>query len=125
LIFDTDIFIRVQRGHKGAARLIEKDEGRRLSAVSYMELLQCAQNKKQLSHTRDFLKDFGFQTLPLTENIGHRAAVYIEEYGLSHGLRGGDAIVAATAVEHDAMLCTSSGRHFRPIKELKLKLLRP
>jgi len=63
--------------------------------------------------------------LPLTENIGHRAAVYVEEYTLSHGLRAGDAIIAATAAENNLPLYTSNAKHFKPIKELKLKVFKP
>ena len=125
MIFDTDIFIWVQRGNTKAARLIQKEEERFLSLQSYLELLQCAQDKKQHEHTISFLRDFDFQTLPLTENIGHRAAVYVEEYSLSHGLRAGDAIIAATAVENNLTLSTSNTKHFKPIKELKVKTFRP
>ncbi len=60
-----------------------------------------SKNKDQIRHTRSFLQDYGFLTLPLSENIGHRAAVYIETYALSYRLRTGDAIVAATAAEHN------------------------
>ena len=125
VIFDTDIFIWIQKGNAKAARLIEKEEERFLSLQTYLELLQCARNKKQHDHTISFLKDLDFHTLPLTENIGHRAAVYIEEYSLSHGLRAGDVIIAATAVENNLTLCSSNTRHFAPIKELKLKSFKP
>lgn len=127
MLFDTDIFIWIQRGNIKAARLIEKEDERLLSVQSYMELLQCAQNKKQNDNIKSFLKDFGFHVLPLSEreNIGHRAAIYIEEYSLPHGLRAGDAIIAATATENNAMLCSSNVKHFQAIKELKLKSFKP
>lgn len=125
MIFDTDIFIWVQRGNVKAANLIEFDNERLLSVLTYMELLQCAENRQQHEKTRSFLKEFGFGTLPPSENIGHRAAVYIEEYGLSHGLRTGDAIVAATAAEHGLTLCTGNARHFTPIRDLKTRVFRP
>jgi predicted nucleic acid-binding protein len=81
MIFDTDIFIWVQRGNEKAAR-----------------------------HT---------------ENIGHRASIYIEEHILSSGLRSGDAIIAATAAENNMPLFSSNTKHFRMIKELKLKVFKP
>lgn len=90
-----------------------------------MELMQCAQNKQQIKYSKDFLADFAFEILPLTENIGHRAAIYIEAYSLSHGLRTGDAIVAATAMENNLMLATSNRKHFQVIRDLPLKILRP
>ena len=125
MLFDTDIFIWVQRGNSRAAQLIEGADERLLSVQSYLELLQGAENRRQHELTKSFLRDFGFSTLPLSENIGHRAAVYIEEYGLSHGLRAGDAIVAATAAEHGVILCTSNAKHFSPIRDLKTRIFRP
>ena len=125
VIFDTDIFIWIQRGNAKAARVVEREDERLLSVQTYMELLQSAENRQQHMHTKSFLADFGFRTLPLTENIGHRAAVYIEEYGLSHGLRAGDAIIAATATETNRVLCTGNVKHFRSIKDLTLSVFRP
>ena len=125
MIFDTDIFIWIQRGNRKAARLVDSTEERYLSVQTYMELLQCAGDKKQHEYVADFLKTFNFQTLPLTENIGHRAAIYIEEHSLSRGLRAGDAIIAATAVENNLTLCTSNAKHFKPISELRVKVFRP
>jgi hypothetical protein len=125
MIFDTDILVWIQRGNEKAATLVDKSSERFLSILSYMELLQSAENKKQHYVIKEFLKLYGFQMLPLTENIGHRAAVYLEEYSLSSGLRAGDAIIAATATENNMVLATGNGKHFKPIKDLTLKIFRP
>ncbi len=125
MLFDTDIFIWVQRGNKKAVSLMEDIEERHLSVQTYLELLQNAQNKDQHRQTKDFLKTFDFIVLPFTENIGHRACVYIEEYALPNGLRAGDAIIAATATENNLTLLTSNAKHFRAIKDLRLKIFRP
>ena len=125
MIFDTDIFIWAQRGNEKAAKLMERSEERHLSIQSFMELLQCAKNKKQHQHIKNFLTSFDFLVLPLTENIGHRASIYIEEYTLSSGLRSGDAIIAATAVENNLPLVSSNVKHFKKIRELQLKSFKP
>jgi len=124
VIFDTDIFIWVQRGNKKAADLIDGAEERYLSVQSYLELLQCANDKKQQRLTKQFISDLGFTVLPLSENIGHRALVYVEEYGLSSGMRAGDAIIAATAVENNMPLASGNGKHFKVVKELELKVFK-
>lgn len=125
MIFDTDIFIWVQRGNVKAAKALEDASARMLSIQTYMELLQGALNKEQHIYIKDFLTEYNFEILPLTENIGHRAAIYIEEYSLSSGLRAGDAIIAATATEHHLELMTSKFKHFRVIRDLKLKPFKP
>ena len=124
MIFDTDIFIWVQRGQPKAAKLIDEATERYLSIQSYMELMQCAGNKREHQYIKGFLREFHFKVLPLSENIGHRAAIYIEEYSLSHGTRSGDAIIAASAVENGLTLCTSNRKHFACINELNLKVFR-
>jgi predicted nucleic acid-binding protein len=125
VLFDTNILIWIQRGNHRVAVLVEKEEERCISVLTYMELLQGAREKRQHKQILDFLREFSFRILPLSENIGHRAAIYVEEYSLSHGLRAGDAIIAATATESGLTLCTSNARHYRPIKELKLRTFKP
>ncbi len=90
-----------------------------------MELLQGAKNKKQHQQIKNFIIDFNFEMLPFTQNIGHRASIYIEEYSLSSGLRAGDAIIAATATENNLPLATSNVKHFKEIKDLTLKKFTP
>ena len=125
MIFDTDIFIWVQRGNAKAAALIDSTKDRFLSVQTYMELLQCARDKQQQRLVKRFVSDFRFSALPLSENIGHRALVYIEEYGLSSGMRAGDAIIAATATEYGMQLATGNAKHFKVVKELELKVFKP
>lgn len=124
MIFDTDILIWVQHRNEKAARLVGEADERLLSIYSYLELLQGAKDKKHLAASTSFLKDFEFRTLPLTEAISHRAAIYIEEYALSHGLKAGDALIAATAAEYGEVLCTANVKHFGMIRDLKIKALK-
>lgn len=119
MIFDTDVLIWVQRRNPQAARLLDHSEERIVSILTYMELLQGAASAKEIRITKDFLKNYGFEILPLTENIGHRASIYIEEYAVHHGLRTGDAIIAATAMEHNLVLVTENKKHFHRISDLK------
>jgi len=125
MIFDTDVIIWAQRGNIAAAKIIDKEQKRFMSLYSYMELLQLAPTKKQHHIIKKALIELDFVVLPLTQNIGHRAAVYIEEYSMGHGLRAGDAIIAATAVEDNLQLCSSNQKHFKCIKELDLKVFKP
>ncbi len=125
MLFDTDILIWIQRGNVKAAHLVDRTDERSISVQTFMELLQAACDKRQHAIIKRYLQDLSFSVLPLTENIGHRALVYVEEYGLSSGMRAGDAIVAATATENGLTLATGNARHFRPVKGLALRIFRP
>lgn len=125
MIFDTDVLIWFLRGNAKAARAVDAEENRSISLVTYMELLQGSKNKQETHEIKAFLKDFGFSTLPLTENIGHRASIYVEEYALSHSIGVADALVAATAVEENEKLLSANTKHFKSVKELQLKQFRP
>jgi predicted nucleic acid-binding protein len=125
MLFDTDILIWIQRGNRKAARLVDRARERFISVQTYMELLQEARDKSEHAIVKQYVRDLSFSILPLTENIGHRALVYVEEYGLSSGMRAGDAIIAATATENGLTLATGNARHFRPVKDLSLRIFRP
>jgi hypothetical protein len=125
MLFDTDVLIEVFRGNAKAAQLIDQDADRALSVVGFMELLQGAADKRETRLIKDFLKDCAFTVLPLSENIGHRASIYMEEFGLSSGLRVADALIAATAAENRLPLCTGDLRHFRAIRDLEISAFRP
>ncbi len=125
MMFDTDILIWVQRGNAKAARLVDQSTDRHLCIFSYMELLQGARNKEQQRYVSSYIRDLGFSVLPLTENAGHRALIYVEEFGISSGMRAGDALIAATAVENNLTLVSSNIKHFKTLKELQLQQFKP
>ena len=125
MLFDTDVLIWVLRGSRGAARAVDRTEDRAVSVVTYMELLQGARDRAEVKTIQSFLADQGFRTIPLSENIGHRASIYMEEYGLSVAMSMADALLAATAVENRQDLLTANHRHYRPIRELTVRPFRP
>lgn len=125
MLFDTDVLIWCFRGKAKAAQAIESAEAPAISAVTYMELVQGVRNKQELRSIRSFLADLHIPTLPLTENIGHRATIYLEEHALSGGLTMADALIAATAMEHTLSLCTGNMKHFKCVTDLEIQAFRP
>jgi len=125
MIFDTDVLIRVFRGNAKAAKAVDGANRRAVSVVTYMELLQGARDKLDVKAIKSFLVDVGFSMLPLSENIGHRASIYMEEYNLSTSISMADALIAATAIEANEQLLTANDKHYKAIKELDIKRFRP
>ena len=125
MIFDTDVVIWALRGNKRATTVIDRAESLEVSVVSFMELLHGARDKEDLRLPKAYLADLGFQIVPLSENIGHRASIYLEEYGLKSNLGVADALIAATTVENDKVLCSGNAKDYRDIVEVELKVFRP
>ena len=120
MIFDTDVLIWAARGNVKASKAIANSPKRQISTQTYLELLQCATDRRQQSLTRTFLRDFAFEVLPLTSGVGVRSCALIEQFALSHNLRSGDAVIAATAIENDVLLCTTNAKRYRQIPMLSL-----
>lgn len=125
MLFDTDVLIWALRGSKKAAREIDGDENRFISAVNYMELMQGARNKQEQTMIKQFLNELGFTVLPITEAVSHRAIIFIEEHALRSGIQLADALVFATACENSLTLCSANQKHFQSIRSLDSKVFRP
>ena len=125
MLFDTDVVIWMLRGNAKAARAADAETERSVSIVTYMELVQGARSRQELRQIKGFLSDGEFRVIPLSDAIGHRASIYVEEYGLGTALGVANALIAATAVEQGDRLCTGNQKHFSPIKELDTKAFRP
>jgi len=125
MLFDTDVLIWFLRGNVNAAKAIDAEQQRFTSIITYMELAQGARSRQELHQIKGFLADAEFQVVSLSDRIGHRASIYIEEYGLGTLLGVADALIAATAAERNDRLCTGNRRHYRPIRELDIKVFHP
>lgn len=125
VLIDTDVLIWLFRGRPSARKAIDKANSIELSAITYMELVQGMRNKEEFRLLRQTIHEHEWEILPLSENISHRATVYIENYALSHGLQLADALIAASAVESGAALLTANTRHYKVIPEIDLKMYRP
>lgn len=119
MIFDTDILIDYLHGRASAATVLSDAADRRISLISYMEMLQ-GKSIARIKAFKNFLNEFTLEIIPLNESIGVRSALYMEQFAPSHGLMVPDALIAATAVEENESLCTGHFKHFRMIPHLAI-----
>lgn len=124
MIVDTDVLIWYLRGRSEAADLLNARDEVRLSAVTYMELVQGMRNANELRVLRRTLATGHWQVLPITEVISTRAMTYVEEHFLSGSLQMADALIAATCIERGECLATGNVKHYRMIAELSIQTFR-
>ena len=125
VLVDTDVLIWFLRGRSSAREAIARCRSVELSAVTWMELAQGVRDKNELRMLRRTIRMNGWRVLPLTEDISHRAVMYVEGYALSDGLRVADALIAASAVQTGAALMTANTRHYKCIPDTVLERYRP
>ena len=125
MLIDTDVLIWFLRGRSSAREALAQCRPVELSAVTYMELVQGVRDKSELRMLRRTIRLNGWRILPLTEDISHRAVMYVEGYALSDGLRVADALIAASAVQSGAALMTANSRHYQCIPDIELEPYRP
>ena len=125
MLVDTDVLIWLLRGRESAREAITAGDSVEVSVVTYMELVQGVRSKEELRLLRLTIRRNAWRILPLTEDIGQRATVYLENYALSDGMRLADALIAASAVESGAVLLTGNERHYKCVPGLTLDRYQP
>ena len=125
MLIDTDVLIWMTRGHAGAAVRLQALLPWRISAVTYMELAQGCRNKQELERAKTGLSLCRTEILPVSVAISDRAVQLIDAYALSHGLQLGDALIAATALEHGLPVLTANTKHFGQIEGLQVEAFVP
>jgi predicted nucleic acid-binding protein len=119
VLIDSDILIEVSRGRSEDVlakwnELSESDQVLFCSPVTIAELWHGARPREYKA--LDAL--FGALTcVAIDHEIGKRAGDYLRQYGRSHHVELGDALIGATAYFHGATLWTRNRKHY-PMKEI-------
>ena len=121
MLVDTDVLIWHLRGYPQATQKLDSFSALTISAVTYMELLQGLRSKAEMNALLQSLAMRHTQRLPLTPEITERAMLLMEGMVLSDGLQLGDALIAATALEHQLPLLTGNVKHFSAIANLRVE----
>jgi predicted nucleic acid-binding protein len=125
VIFDTNILIYANRGVASAKELILNTQHRSISAVTYMEYVPFCRNKRELATFEKMLQALQFTIHEVDHGISYHARQLVRQFALSHSMEMGDAIIAATAITHNELLCTGNIKHFSQINVLLLDHYQP
>ena len=125
MLVDTDVLVWLTRGHQGAASRLKQIGAWRISAITYMELAQGCRDKSELERVKKALGGGSAQIELVNNAVCERAMRLIDQYALSSGLQLGDAMIAATALEHGLPLLTANVKHFGGIEGLIVERFEP
>lgn len=118
ILVDTDIIIKVYRGHKEHAATLEKEKGKlAISSITYLELLYGLKSRSRIIDLHKQMK--AFEVIHLSEAISQTALDMVNKYGVSNSMKPADAIIAATALAFSLQLFTDNKKDFSFIKELR------
>ncbi|NOZ68754.1 MAG: type II toxin-antitoxin system VapC family toxin [Deferribacteres bacterium] len=125
MLVDTDVLIWYMRGNKNAFKAIEKTDNFHISVITYIELVQGMRNKKELNALRRALRDWNASIIYITEEISAKAMFYVEQHYLSQSVGLADAFIGATAVAYGLPLLTGNAKHYKPLKDVRVKKFHP
>ena len=111
LLVDTDVMVDLLRGHEAAMVWVrEHTEKIALSVITVAELYAGFKGDDEKRLLDDLVGLF--QILPVTAQVAKQGGLYRQQYRPSHGVGLADALIAATAVAHDARLVSLNRKHF-------------
>ena len=88
--------------------------------MSIMELMQGCLNREELKTVTAFIRENFYSIIHPSEEISEKAILLIERFGLSHGLRTVDSLIAASALLKNFTVATANLKHYRAIANLKV-----
>lgn len=119
---DTDILIDFYRNHQPSIDFLDyyysMDEILAISSITQMELYIGCRNKRELTETVKFLKQY--EAVHFSRSISEKTVKLIREYNLSHGLLMADVIIAATVLVSEGQLFSKNASDFVFIKNLNV-----
>jgi tRNA(fMet)-specific endonuclease VapC len=119
ILIDTDILVDFLRDIEKSNDFIEKHtENICISNLTRLELLTGAKNKKEMLQID---KRLIFPVLSLNETIEDIATDIIKKHYLKDGIGIVDSLIAATTIYYNVEFYSKNIKHYRYIKNLKLK----
>jgi len=119
---DTDILIDFYRNYQPSIDFLDyyysMDEILAISSITQMELFIGCRNKRELTETVKFLKQY--EVVHFSRSISEKTVKLIRKYNLSHGLLMADAIIAATVLVSEGQLFSKNASDFVFIKNLNV-----
>ena len=125
MLVDTDVLIWYLKGNENAYQVIENSSNFFISVVTYMELVQGMRNKKELNNLRKALHIWNAKILYISEEISAKAMFYVEQHFLSHSMQLADALIGATAIAYGNPVLTGNDKHYKVLKDLRIKRFKP
>ena len=104
-LFDTDVLVWALRGHPKALDAVD-DAGDSRSIRKFVQL-------------------GGFQILPVSESVTQEAVSLMETLSLSNGLAPMDALIFATALVDEYVLCSANYKHYKDVPGLRARRFQP
>ncbi len=120
-LIDTDVLVDSARGVAEAKQFLTERyaaDAVRISIISAMELIRGCRATGELRQVQRMLNEV--MVLPVSGPASQTAYRLIEALFLGHGLAIPDALIAATAIEHDLVVYTRNVRHFEPVSGLQV-----
>jgi len=119
-LVDTDVAIDHFHGAQAAqdffAETLASGETLVISVITLTELM-AGMRPGEEERTEKLLELFTL--LEVDEAIGRKAGEYLQEFGRSHHLELGDALIAASAALTDADLITRNRKHY-PMSDIRV-----
>lgn len=104
-LFDTNIIIDYLKGYPQAASLIEGEKSAAISMITWIEVLVGTTVANRVA-TEQFL--LHFKLIELDKNIARQAVTIRQQ----HNIKLPDAIIWASALQHNATLVTRNTKDF-------------
>jgi hypothetical protein len=117
VLVDSDILIEVSRGRN--AEIVSKwmDLSNSDAAVLYSPVMVAELWAGARPNEHEALNNLfrALTCIPIDEESGRQAGIYLRQYRKSHGIEVADALIAAGAVANKAELWTRNRKHY-PMK---------
>lgn len=111
ILVDTDILIKVYRGHSSHKSELDKIQGNiAVSSITYLELLFGLKTRRRIIDLHKQMRSYHLVHLP--ELISVKAMDILNKYGTSNAIKPADSLIAATSLVTNMALFTNNKQDF-------------